>query len=281
MTLTARNIADLASRKKQFTTHLTRLEFVRAEGMELPAGVCGRMQGIAMVYDQVDWYDTIFARGCLDKSITERVFARKVNVFADHIKQVRCHVGVVSDARTIGDSVVVTIDLLDTADGRVMLEYARACVAADIETGLSIGFIPRRGEMVKDPAGIATGQYRFLEIEWRETSVTPVPAVPGTMVTGARNEDGEPGTEDELTADEIRAILSTAPQDRLNEVLIEMGYARSTDNAASDTPDADATPPEDTPVAESSNEEADEEVRFMPFEERIAALRASFATSTL
>lgn len=276
MKLTARHIAEFSTRKKQFSTHVTKLEMVRVEG-ELPPGVCGRMQGIALVYDEIDWYDTTFARGCLDKSISERVMTRKINVFADHIKQVRCHVGVVAGVETIGDSVSVVVDLLDTNDGRLMLEYAKACVAADVETGFSIGFIPRRGEMVKDKIGQPTGQYRFLEIEWRETSVTPIPAVPGAMVTGARNEgDGEESNID-LTTDEITAILAAVPQDRLNEVLTPLGFTRTSANAEPATQTDENKPADVTPPADSLSNEKGEERKLATMDDRIKALRQSFA----
>lgn len=276
MTLTARSIAEYSTRKKQFSISLTKLELVRAEET-LPAGVCGRVQGIAMVYDQVDFYDTIFARGCLAKSIVERVLTRKVNVFADHIKQVRCHVGVVASVTEIGDAVTVLIDLLDTNDGRSMLEYAKACIAADIETGLSLGFIPRKGEVVRDKSNVPTGQYKFTEIEWRETSITPVPAVPGTQITGARNDEGESGVD--FTNDEISAILAAVPEERLTEVLTGLGFSRSSANAVPATPAAPETPAESAPPVESSNSEQGTERKIATMDERMSALRQSFATT--
>lgn len=266
------------NRKKQFSGFATKLELVRAEG-DLPAGVCGRMQGIALVYETVDFYDTMFAYGCMDRSIAERVASRKVNVFSDHVKQVRAHVGVVSMAETIGDSLVVMIDLLDTADGRQMLEYVKACVSAGVETGLSIGFIPRKYEQVKSASGELTGVVRFTEIEWRELSVTPVPAVPGTAVTGARHEDVD-AVEQSFTREDAIALFSGIPEELLNDVLSEMGYTR-TASADPENDSSDPKPKDDTPEADAVEKIEGEERKFATMDERMAALRSSFSSATI
>lgn len=246
---------------------------IRAEGDDLPDGVCGRIQGVAMVYDQLDWYGTMFAPGCMAKSIAERVQARKVNLFLDHEKEVRCHVGIVASMTDIGDQAVMTGDILDTADGRLALEYCKAVIAAGGETGISIGFIARKGEVVKDALGTSTGAYRFTEIELREESITPVPAVENALVTGARNEDDE---DPELMITALRSIVAALPKERLDATLLEYGFERN----ATLTPEPvdKATPkPAGTPAAEEEPGAEGEGSRKMEMQDRIKALRTTFA----
>jgi HK97 family phage prohead protease len=271
------------SRVKQFTHTIGQLKLVdavdaegkRAEGSELPDGVCGRIQGTAMVYDQLDWYGTMFAPGCMARSINERVAARKVNLFLDHDKEVRCHVGIVSSMTDVGDSAIMTADILDTADGRLALEYCKAVIAAGGETGISIGFIPRKGEAVKDAGGVSTGNYRFIEIELREESITPVPAVEGALITGARREDDE---DPEVMIVALRSLLSALPKERLDATLLEYGFQRSASETP--TPKEEVTPPAaadpaaaETPAAEGEGS------RKMSIDERIKALRGSFGAA--
>lgn len=271
----------MAGSKKQFTHSVSQLkliaerardesgQLIRAEGDDLPDGVCGRIQGVAMVYNDLDWYGTMFAPGCMAKSIAERVAARKVNLFLDHTKEVRCHVGIVASMTDIGDQAVMTGDILDTVDGRLALEYCKAVIAAGGETGISIGFIPRKGEVVKDALGTSTGNYRFLEIELREESITPVPAVEGALITGARNED-ENNPEVMVTA--LRAILASLPKERLDAALLEYGFERRAPETP--TPADTVTPPAAAAAAieETPNAEA-EGSRKMPIEERVKAMR--------
>lgn len=266
----------LASRehRKRFTQHFTGLELVRASDSEkLPEGVCGRLQGVALRYGQEDYYGTEFAAGCLSKSIAERVLSRKVNVFEDHDKKVRKHVGVVSDMRDLGDTCTVIVDLFDTEDGRGALEYAKAVIAAGAETGFSVGFIPRKGEVVKDAAGMSTGVYRFLEIELRELSITPVPAVEGALVTGARFEDDDP----EVLETALRGVVAALPSERRDAVLAELGYSPT---QAPTQPKETATPaPTGAPVAEDAPSATGEGSRKMPMPERLKALRSTFVAS--
>ena len=161
---------------------------LRADG-DLPPGIAGRLTGIALTYDVVDTYDTIFARGCAKRSIDMKVAARKLPLLMDHDRSVRAHVGVVASMTDVGDALVMTADLLDTPEGRAAKEYAQAVIAAGTSTGFSIGFVPRRAERV-----VVDGRpvERFLEIELREVSLTPMPAVPGTGLTAARADDIAP-----------------------------------------------------------------------------------------
>jgi glucose-6-phosphate dehydrogenase assembly protein OpcA len=103
----------------------------------------------------------------------------------------------------------MTADVFDTPDGRAALDYVTTVIAAGASTGLSIGFVPRRSEMVP----MANGQMaeRFTEIELKEVSVTPMPAVPGAEITGARHEHGVT-----ITVRDDETLLTTAAKAALD-----------------------------------------------------------------
>jgi HK97 family phage prohead protease len=154
----------------------------RQEG--LPEGIAGRITGVALTYEQVDTYGTVFARGCAKRTIDTKVKARRVPFLMDHEREVEAHVGVVASLTDTGDGLVMVADLFDTEAGREARDYVKAVMAAGAVTGLSIGFVPKRTEMaVVDGVTVE----RFLEIELREISLTPMPSVPGTDVLGARS----------------------------------------------------------------------------------------------
>lgn len=157
------------------------------EQEELPAGVCGRMAGVAVTYGVVDAYETVFKAGCMDRTKREKVPAGKVRLYLDHMAGVRSHVGVVRSLETAGGGEVMVADLFDTEEGRKAKEYLAAVLAAGAETGLSIGFYSREAGPVT-----MNGQdvYEFREIELDEISITPRPAVPGASVTDVRSEMG-------------------------------------------------------------------------------------------
>lgn len=213
---------------------------VRAES-DLPPGIAGRVSGIALTYDTVDSYDTMFARGCAKRSIDTRVAAGKLPLLIDHERTTGAHVGVVRSLAEVGDALVMTADVFDTADGRAALEYVKAVLASGATTGFSIGFVPRKSETVT--VGDRRVE-RFVEIELREVSVTPMPAVPGADVTAARNDADAPPvleeaerTDDDLLVIAARAALDALPVERRRAVVA--GYA-------------DAQP-EQAPVAASSH----------------------------
>jgi HK97 family phage prohead protease len=211
------------SKQKRHLWQPGRLE-VRAEAEALRPGIAGIVQGVALTYGAVDSYGTMFAKGAAARSVTERVAARKVNVFLDHDASVRRHVGVVAAAADVGNAMVVDIEMLDTEDGRKALEYVRAVLAADATTGLSIGFVPRAWREVGDVI-------EFTEVELREISLTPVPSVPGAHVTGTRSEDMDDDTDD-LEMQDVGALLERAlttsfhalSADRRTAVLAALGY---------------------------------------------------------
>lgn len=254
----------------------TQLELRAAtEAEPLPAGVCGRLTGVALVYDVVDAYGTMFARGCLDKTRNEKVPRNKVKMFADHGPFVECHVGVVRKLEDIGDAAVMTADLFDTEDGRRMKEYLAAVLASDAETGLSIGFRSRGREWRKPDDGQGEPVLVFTEIELSEISITPVPAVPGTEVTGVRKQ-GEEGDDDtpDLLKRALRHILAALPE-REARVVVDAVYAPSApdpDTSAATRPTAGAG----TEGAEGGENVEGRDTLATP-EERERALRKSFA----
>jgi HK97 family phage prohead protease len=253
-------------KQKRYTFTPSPLE-LRAEG-EYRAGIAGVVQGVALTYGVEDAYGTMFARGSVDKSIAERVNNRKLNVFLDHDTDVRKHVGVVASARDVGNALVVEVEILDTAAGREALEYVRAALAADVSTGFSIGFVPRAWRNAgsgPDPV------IEFTEVELRELSLTPVPAVPGAVATGTRADDASDSTPDvDLLERAAMATLAAMPEARRVAVLRSMGYAPvpadSTTHAESPSaryvPDAQTEMPAPQTVS---------------YAERVALVRASVA----
>lgn len=259
----------------------------RADGsMEpLPKGVCGRVTGVALVYDQIDDYNTMFAKGCLDKTRMERVQPGKVKLFADHGPFTDTHVGTVRSLTDVGDGVVMVADIFDTEAGQRMKQYLEAVINSGSETGLSIGFRPIKRDWRSEDEGDSVLVYE--EISLREISVTPVPAVPGTEVTGVRREAGE--TDRDLLLRTLARILKEIPEQEARAA-VEAAYASSA--AGSDTPAAPAPEPKpegeaETPAskegtadadgAESEGTSAGEGSEIATDEDRMAALRATYS----
>lgn len=211
---------------------------IRAEGEDLPAGVAGRVSGVALTYDVVDSYDTMFARGCAKRSIDQRVSARKVPLLMDHERSTRAHVGVVAAMEEVGDSLVMVADIFDTAEGRAALEYVKAVLSAGADTGFSIGFIPRKSEVVR--VGDKTIE-RFTEVELREVSLTPMPAVPGAQVSGARADALAPTmSDDDILTIAAHAALSALPES-LRLSVMQMYLTTPTPDSALDSSDDSET----------------------------------------
>lgn len=152
----------------------------------LPDGICGRVTGIAVRYDVIDSYGTIFKRGSLDRT-RSKVNAGKVKLFVNHGMGdhygTTTHVGVVRSLSVVEDGEYMVADLFDTEDGRKQKEYLRAVMASGAETGLSIGFFERAGGW--EPVN-GKQVYSFSEIELDEISLAPRQAVPGATVSGVR-----------------------------------------------------------------------------------------------
>lgn len=239
---------------------------IRAEA-DLPPGVAGRVSGVALTYEAVDTYDTMFARGSLKRSIDTKVAARKVPLLMDHERSTRAHVGVVTAMQDVGDALVMTADVFDTAEGRAALEYVKAVLASGASTGFSIGFVPRSSGTVKMGDKMIE---RFTEIELREVSITPMPAVPGADVTNARAEDTQKSqperSEVELLTVAAKLALDALPADVRSAMLA--GYANGSPVAPLPAPSA--------PVADTPSEDATASVReVVSLDARLRAVRQS------
>jgi hypothetical protein len=223
-------------------------------GGDLPSGVAGRVSGVALTYDAIDTYGTTFARGCAKRSLDGKVPARRLPLLMDHERSTEAHVGVVSSASDVGGALVITADLFDTPAGRSAVEYVKAVLAAGASTGFSVGFIPRRSERVKIDGEMID---RFLEIELREISITPMPSVPGTDVTGARKDAGtdttatasaaaSPVPDAGLLARAARLTLAAMPADERAAILAEFGVGSpdtdTADGSAANSPTRAASP---------------------------------------
>jgi hypothetical protein len=153
---------------------------VQTEG--LPEGVCGRLIGTGLVYEQEDSYGTTWVTGCLDMTKRTKVPAGRVQLFTagpmGHEYGVRSHVGVVRSCETRGNEEIITADLFDTEDGRRTKEYLDAVLRSQGTTGLSIGCYVRRTE--------PQNAERFAEVELEEFTITPRPAVPGAEIDAVR-----------------------------------------------------------------------------------------------
>lgn len=176
-------------------TWRAQLADVDAAADPLPDGVVGRVEGIALVYDVIDSYGTMFARGALGDA-PARAGRGEIKLYWDHGNALSGsystddHIGVV---RTLEDvdlpsgqtGVRMAADLFDTLSGRKAHEYLRAVAATGSETGLSIG-----GRFDGDDMDIEEHDGEtvlvFRRVELREVSVTAMPAVPGAVVTFVR-----------------------------------------------------------------------------------------------
>ena len=242
---------------------------VRADN--LPPGICGRVTGIALTFDVVDSYRTMFARGCADRTIQRKVTTRKLPLLMDHERSTGAHVGVVSSMTDTGPALMMAADLFDTADGRAALEYAKAVIASGASTGFSIGFRPMRSEMLtvdNEPVE------RFTEIELREVSMTPMPAVPGTDVLGARTESdvADPMRSDvQLLEVAAKAALNALPADVRTALLVQYTHDMAPQNAPAVNASVSRAVPVDAPVDSPAS------VPAVTMGARIAAVRASYS----
>lgn len=214
----------------------------------LPPGCCAKMTGVALVYNVVDDYGTLFKPGCLAKTIVEKVRPGRVRLFSDHIPMTKTHVGTVTDIKDVGDTAVMTAVIFDTEAGRCMKEYLEAVTQSGkvtgAVTGLSVGFRSHDDESstYEDDEGQAQWCMAFLEIELREISVTPVNAVPGTDVLAVRRERGEADLG--LLTRMLARILAAVPESEARAVFTA-AYASAADPAHSAADPTGATPAAD------------------------------------
>src|SRR5581483_660923 len=215
-------------------------------------GVCGRVRGIALVYDVVDEHGTTFQRGCLEKT-AERVRGGKVKLYWDHGDSARSgaydtdlHIGIV---RSLEDvqlpdgtwAAMIEADIFDTPMGREKHAYLKTVLQAGGETGLSIGMREHpRGYPVRGQDGQPV--LRITEAHLREISITAEPSVPGTRVLHVRHREAAP-------SEAVAPSVPTPPAD-----------------------ERDATPS----VAVDRAAEA-QGPRMATMEERVAAVRHSYA----
>jgi HK97 family phage prohead protease len=274
---------------------------------DLPDGICGRVQGIALTYNATDAYGTMFAPGCLTRTKAEKLAAGKVKLLADHNGVTDCHVGVVRTLETVGDSELMSADIFDTVAGRAALEYVKAVVASKSFTGLSIGFYDRASEWVKSetPVETAWGSTRdsvlvYTECELDEISLTPSPAVPGAEVTGTRRTSDKReilrkafGTiVDQLPDEEVRLLFVTRyGEPPTKEAPAGTGAPRAHTARAGDKKQQSTTAANDAPNADSSGEAAQPptpsnaqaedrnaaDPALATMDERIRAVRQSYA----
>jgi HK97 family phage prohead protease len=274
-----------AIRERVFRQVQLSLRAAKVDGQEpLPAGVCGRINGIALVYNVADDYGTVFVPGCLAKTRAERVAGGKVKLFADHGPFTDTHVGVVRSLEDVGDAAVMTADLFDTEAGRAMKEYLDAVLTSGADTGLSIGFRPIDRQWMDAPDGMLGDGIKkgdmllfYKEIELREISITPVPAVPGTDVVSVRREAGE--TDEGLLRRHLGHILRSLPERDARAVFDEVyaTSAASTDTSAA--PESPTPAPASTAPDAVRAESAPDAASIATSEQRIAAARQSYARS--
>ena len=264
----SKTTARLARGEKRTTSLAGPLE-VRKEA-ELPAGVCGVLVGVALVYNVIDAYGTRFRPGCLDRTKREKLAAGKVKLFADHIGMTRTHVGFVKSLETQGDRELMTAYLFDTDAGRSQKEYLAACTASGGYTGLSIGFYPRETETVEVDG---TTVYDFVEVELDEVSNTPRPAVPGADVLGVRRDGDATLTP---TSEALRAVLRVAV-DVLGPEAVQAELAART-SASNARPEDSAAHPRDAEGTDSRDgAPAAAGATTATMDERITAVRRSYA----
>lgn len=240
---------------------------VRAEA-NLPPGIAGRVSGVALTYEVVDSYQTMFARKSAKRSIDTKVAARKVPLLMDHERTSKAHVGVITEMQDVGDALVMTADIFDTADGRAALEYVKAVLASGASTGFSIGFVPRASEMVM--VGEKPVE-RFTEIELREVSITPMPAVPGAEIASARNEEEVQEAVSERTDADLLLIAARIALDALP---VETRTALL--DTYKPTPVATETASSATHVVLETPTSTESTARYVELEDRIKAVRSTF-----
>jgi HK97 family phage prohead protease len=226
---------------------------------DLPAGVIGQVAGIAVVYEVVDDYGTMFARGSLDRTTRERVAAGKVKLFWDHgdahtdgFYDSDLHIGTVrslTDVRMADGQwgAYMVADLLDTPKAREVQRYLKSVLASGGDTGLSVGGLVKgiRSETVRVNGHSVE---RFTEFALREISVTSMQAVPDSHVLAVR---ADPSTETESEPDpladaarRLTDLLATAPdatRSELATVLALVQAAQQEEAAAESETETDQT----------------------------------------
>ena len=265
--------------RKPMVRHQAEVQLQIRADEQMPDGIAGRVSGVALTYEVVDSYGTIFARGSANRSIESKVRARKVPLLMDHERRTGAHVGVVSMMQDVGDSLMMTADLFDTPEGRAAKEYVQAVIAAGATTGFSIGFVPRASERVMVEGKPAE---RFTEIELREVSITPMPAVPGADVLGARTETEMPAEAEPIRSDvELLTVAATAalnalPEDARAALLAQYLPAVPAPTAPT-APPLSATRATRAASASQAGTSTPSPAAPVSMDQRLAAVRSTFA----
>lgn len=272
---------------RHFEGVATGLTIRAATDEEVAGGFCGVVQGVALVYNVVDSYGTLFKPGCLDRTRAAKVQQRKVKFYLDHIYQsVKTHVGTILSLDDRGDAAVMTAGIFNTAAGREAKEYLEAVLASDSETGLSVGFYERAAAYEPDSDGDSV--YAFSEIELDETSLTPRNAVPGALVTGVRMED-QAADKTEASERLLALLVQTLPAERVRSIVnaATTGRTDAGGTPAVTAPAAALDPATGQPAPHASSEDSAKrnedgpdgtKPAGVPVHERLATLRTVLAT---
>lgn len=265
----------------------------------LPAGVAGKIMGVACPYSTPDFYGTMFAEGCFDRTRAEKVPQGKVQLFRDHMHDSRDHVGVVRECPDVAGALMMHADCFDTDEGKSALDYCKSVLAAEGFTGLSVGVFVRNAEWRPNPTkrdgGASAGTvpaaraeraptvapampdndyepdevYCFTECELAEISITPMPAVPGAEVMHARHRDS--GRREQLVA--LRLLLTAIPRPEILAVAQEFGLGDLTHPDVGTTiRHAAGHTPSDTEIRAAASAST-----HVPLDERLAYLRQQYA----
>lgn len=265
------------------------------ESTQLPAGVIGQVEGIALVYDVVDSHGTTFARGCLDQTIRQRVATGKVKLYVDHgdapltgMYDTHLHIGTVRemwDATEPNGQHVCRFraDIFDTEQGRKEYEYLKAVAATESETGVSIGMLDMPETARATIGGVACE--RITKVPLREISITGESSVPGTRVTHVRADvdyfillDGMYDHVGHAVAlDRLRARMGDAAVRAHLSATISDACAANSDAVRSAPPTSDSlgANTQDSPGASQGGTEPPLP-NTVPMTERIAFLRSTY-----
>lgn len=238
----------------------SRAAALNIEENDLAPGTIGRVTGIAVRYDVVDSYGTLFKRGCLDKT-KGKVRAGKVKLFVNHGARdfygPDTHIGVVRSLTTVGDGEVMVADIFDTEAGRRQKEYLSAVMSSGAETGLSIGFFEREGSWESVDGKQV---YSFSEVELDEISLAPRNAVPGADVLAVRAEG--------VSRETRRAVAAQLAQGMTRAQWIEFALSII-------TTDDDESPMEEQDEEESTGE--DDSPEMASAADRVLAARRTYS----
>ena len=113
--------------------------------------VAGKIMGVACTYNTPDFFSTMFAPGCFDRTRAEKIPAGKVQLFRDHDHTSRSHVGTVRDCPDVGNAMMMHAECFANDEGQAALDYCKSVLAADGFTGLSVGVYVRNAEWRPNP----------------------------------------------------------------------------------------------------------------------------------